>query len=301
MLLVGIRNVYVYDAHEMTFLSLVANQVALAVDNALNHDTLRDTLRVERERIRDLEASDALLRALMFLDATGEVTLHAASGDATALGPRLRLAQRSLVDEAFTIVDDVDAAAGLVADPPDFWQRVRHAGYGSVLIVRARTDRQLVALNFWSRRPRAFTPAQVPIARRIADHVIVCVAHEQLAEAAREAAEARLRTEQLEGRVRSLSEELDARIGHRCTVGPSAAWQNVLKAATQVAGTGRRRRPLSRRSVRDERFGAGEVPPSASGARISTTRWTAYAASERPCHRGHEPRPQKGDGPRRVP
>ena len=43
--------------------------------------------------------------------------------------------------------------------------------------------------------------------------------------------------ERLEVRVKSLSDELAARIGHGGMVGPSAEWQAVLKAATQVAAT----------------------------------------------------------------
>jgi transcriptional regulator with PAS, ATPase and Fis domain len=105
------------------------------------------------------------------------------------------------------------------------------------LIVRASTDRQRLALNFWSRRPRAFEAGHVPVARRIADHVLVGVAHGQIADIARQATEARLRAEQLEVRVKSLSDELAARTGHGRTVGPSPEWQAVLKAATQVAAT----------------------------------------------------------------
>ena len=63
----------------------------------------------------------------------------------------------------------------------------------------------------------------------------LAVSHEQLADLAREAAEAKLRADRLEARVRSLSEELAAKAGRM--VGPSDAWQAVLKAATQVAST----------------------------------------------------------------
>ncbi len=265
MLLAGLGQPHVYDEPDVTFLTLVASQVALAIDNALNHDEIQDALRIERERLKNLEASDALLRALlpvldvrgvfprisdiastvlphdlltlMFHDGSGEVLLHAASRDVGGLSKRLMLADLSLVDEPFTIVPDVTDAQGIVADPPDFWDRVHGSGYRSVLIVRTRTERQRLALNFWSRQPRAFDVDQVPLARRIADHVIVCVAHEQLAEMGRQAAEAKLMAERLEVRVKSLSDELAARIGRGCTVGPSVEWQAVLKAATQVAAT----------------------------------------------------------------
>jgi hypothetical protein len=41
MLLAGSREAHVYDEKDVTFLSLVANQVALAIDDALNHEALQ--------------------------------------------------------------------------------------------------------------------------------------------------------------------------------------------------------------------------------------------------------------------
>ena len=51
-------------AEDVTFLSLVANQAALAIDDALNFTALQQALLVERQRTQNLEASDELLRAL---------------------------------------------------------------------------------------------------------------------------------------------------------------------------------------------------------------------------------------------
>ena len=48
----------------MTFLRLVANQVALAIDDALNYGALQQALAAASERAQSLEASDELLRAL---------------------------------------------------------------------------------------------------------------------------------------------------------------------------------------------------------------------------------------------
>jgi two-component system response regulator FlrC len=53
----------------------------------------------------------------------------------------------------------------------------------------------------------------------------------------RQAAEARLRAERLEARVKSLSDELEVKTGVSRMVGTSTEWQAVLKAATQVAAT----------------------------------------------------------------
>lgn len=265
MLLTGTRSPRVYDERDVTFLSLVANGVALAIDNTLHHAALQEALRVERERQQSLEASDALLRALspvldirevfpriskiaqrilphdlltlMFHDGAGGIELRARSEGHDYLADKLRLASVSRIDDAFILVDDVEAASGLISEPPDFWERVRAAGYRSAMITRARAESQRLALNFWSKRPRAFDESHFPAARRIADHVVVCVAHEQLARASREAAEAKLRAERLEVRVKSLSDELATHVGHGRSIGPSREWQAVLKSATQVART----------------------------------------------------------------
>ena len=98
----------------------------------------------------------------------------------------------------------------------------------------AALDQGLI-LTFWSKRSHAFDERQLAAARRIADHVALAVSHEQLAEMSRQAAEAKLRADHLEARVRSLSDELAAKTGRM--VGPSRPWQLVLKAATQVAST----------------------------------------------------------------
>src|SRR4030095_3465290 len=49
---------------DVAFLSLVANQVALAIENAESYEALQHSLALERDRMRNVEASDELLRAL---------------------------------------------------------------------------------------------------------------------------------------------------------------------------------------------------------------------------------------------
>jgi formate hydrogenlyase transcriptional activator len=266
ILLAASREPHLYDAEDITFLWLVANQVALAIDDAINHDALQDALRVERDRARDLEASDDLLRTLSpvldirdifpriseiassvlphdlltltFREDDGGVAVQAASLDSRMAGKRFSLGGLSQVaDETFTILDDIEAGARDDGDPPDLSHYMRASGYRSALIVRVTPHDRQVGLTFWARPPHAFEGHQVPIGRRIADHVALCVSHEQLAETARQAAEARMRAERLEARVQSLSDELAAKVGHGRVVGSSAEWQAVLKAATQVAAT----------------------------------------------------------------
>ena len=132
--------------------------------------------------------------------------------------------------------------ANITTDPlPDFkpadaFTRVIDAGYRSNLAVRVPAREQQIGLAFWSKRPGAFAPRDLPVARRIADHVALSISHEQLVEAGRQAAEARARAEQLEARVQMLAEELESKTQVR-VVGESAEWRDVLKKATQVAET----------------------------------------------------------------
>jgi transcriptional regulator with PAS, ATPase and Fis domain len=106
-----------------------------------------------------------------------------------------------------------------------------------MLLVGVKAREQQLGLLFWSKQPHAFQQRDLPVARRIADHVALAVSHEQLAEAARQVAETRARADRLEAHVKSLSDELDARTGYARVVGRSPEWQAVLKAATQVAST----------------------------------------------------------------
>ena len=111
------------------------------------------------------------------------------------------------------------------------------AGYRSSLAIRISAREQMLGLQFWSKRRAAFEARHIPVARRIADHVALAVCHEQLAQIQQQAAEAKLRAERLEARVKSLSDELEAKAGMNRIVGTSPQWQAVLKAATQVAST----------------------------------------------------------------
>ena len=95
---------------------------------------------------------------------------------------------------------------------------------------------KVIELAFWSKRPGAFVARDLPAAHRIADYMALSVSHEQLVEAERRAADAQARAAQLEARVQMLSEELESKTQIR-VVGESAEWHDVLKKATQVAGT----------------------------------------------------------------
>jgi transcriptional regulator with PAS, ATPase and Fis domain len=177
---------------------------------------------------------------MTFLDGQGTCVMEAASNDEGPLGWRATGIDMSrLTDGFFRIVDDLIhyVKPGVKYDPPDYRERIIAAGYRSLLSICLSARNQRFVLQFWSKQGKAFRPEQVPIAQRIAEHVALAVSHEQLAEAARQAADARVRAEALEARVRSLSEELDSRSGYGRVVGSSDAWKAVLRAATQVAST----------------------------------------------------------------
>ncbi len=111
------------------------------------------------------------------------------------------------------------------------------AGYRSALTIRTAALSQVLRLTFLSKRIDAYTPEHVPAARHIADHVAVVVAHEQLATAARDRAEARVRAERQDARARAVAENGETLAGQRRMVGRSEAWQRVLTRAMRVAST----------------------------------------------------------------
>jgi len=115
-------------------------------------------------------------------------------------------------------------------------------GFHAMLRTSIRIDGRVVAgINLTARRPGTFTPADVPVARRIADLVALALAHERIAErlaqAARKEVEARERAAALEERVRALSDELALAGARHRPIGVSAPWRAALGAAAKVAPT----------------------------------------------------------------
>lgn len=160
------------------------------------------------------------------------IRLHAASGRPTptyeaAVDPQIVM---QVLDT--NIVEDFPNHPLARGTPP------LKAGMVTVLSAPIRFGGRLqAAVNFFSRQQGWFTRDDIPIAERIASHIALAMSHHRLAEEARLAAEAKARAEGLESRVRQLTDELDARGGCRRVIGQSAQWHEVLKQATQVAGT----------------------------------------------------------------
>src|SRR6185295_10550871 len=177
------------------------------------------------------------LLTMMFDDRDGKIVIEVASSDAFPGLARLIKASDTKPKDGFIVIDDFTTAPLPIVEPVDLRERILAAGYRSMLVVLTRARDQAMGLGFWSKRPQAFGPRDVPVARRIADHVALAVSHEQLAEAARQVAEAHTRAERLESRVQSLVEELESKSGHARVVGESPEWLDTLKKATQVAET----------------------------------------------------------------
>ncbi len=257
-----------YSESDLALAGRIADYVAIAV----SHQRLAEAARsaaIERDRAATLESSVELLRAIagvldirtvfprvseiankilphdtmtMSFDVgKGEIVMEASSNDELAHVGRIKLRKSGANGhpgpDDVLIVDDLEKQPLPIAEPSDLSRRIIAAGYRSFLAVNASAQDQELGVEFWSKRRNAFSAEDIPIGRRIADHVALAVSHEQLAEAARQVAEARARAERLEFRVKSLAEELDLRAGHGRAIGQSDEWKEILKQVAQVAPT----------------------------------------------------------------
>ena len=107
----------------------------------------------------------------------------------------------------------------------------------SLLRVPVRVKGRAVgAISFGADKPAAYGDEDVALATRIADHIALALAHEQLAEARHRAERAQAEAEALQERVDTLVQELERRGEHRA-LGDSAPWTDVLTQAAKVAAT----------------------------------------------------------------
>jgi two-component system NtrC family response regulator len=202
---------------------------------------MSDTLDV-REMFPDL--SEVAMRILpcdrftiSFHDDSGHVVLHAATDGEFPAFSRITVDETGIraLSDPFFIANDLADVPLPIVEPADLNERIVASGFRSMLRVHFQARHDRVGLGFWSKRPRAFSTDDVPVARRVADHVALAISHEQLAEAMRLIAEERARAERLEKRVDAMSHELTSRRGR--ILGDSPEWQRVLRHATQVAAT----------------------------------------------------------------
>jgi transcriptional regulator with GAF, ATPase, and Fis domain len=258
------RRPHAYTTQDLALVQRLAGYVAVG----LAHQRLAETARlaaIERARAASIESSVELLRTIagvldirtvfpqvseiaskvlphdlltmMFNDRGRTIQIEVASSDAFPDLVRLIRTSDDKPKEGFVVIDDFTTATLQFVEPADLRERILAAGYRSLLVVLTRARDQEMGLGFWSKRTHAFGTEDVPVARRIADHVALAVSHEQLAAGARQVAEARARAERLESRVQLLVDDLESRAGHARVVGRSAEWIDTLKKATQVAET----------------------------------------------------------------
>ena len=180
--------------------------------------------------VKPLLPHDAV--AVVCRDERGHTVVEASTGDFPAMTPQgLQLPPvdeliiRDLAREALPVPSGVRVSERLVA-----------SGYRSMVGVSAWADSQIVAVTFWSKQPEAFGPEDLSVARRIAGHLALGAAHEQLARDAGHAARDQARAERIEARVPMRGDDRRATKPPRI-VGESAEWQVVLRKANQVALT----------------------------------------------------------------
>jgi transcriptional regulator with GAF, ATPase, and Fis domain len=249
-----------YAERDLVQAGRLAAYLALAISHQRLADAARDAA-LDRERAASIETSVELLRTIsdvldvrgvfpriseisnkilphdaltmVFHDGNGKVVHEAATEGVPRLMPH---AAHGPQPDHF-IIDDLasdELPIVIVGESPR--EKLLAAGFRSLIAINARARDQLMGVGFISRRTHAFSEADIPIARRVVDHIALAISHEQLAEAARQVAEAQARAERLEARVQTLADELDSKT-HARVVGESAQWKDVLKKATQVAAT----------------------------------------------------------------
>jgi transcriptional regulator with GAF, ATPase, and Fis domain len=249
-----------YADRDLVQAKRLAAYLALAISHQRLAEAARDAA-LARERGASIETSVALLRTIsgvldvrsvfprvseitnkilphdaltmVFHDGNGKVVHEAATAGVPMLRPH---AAQGPQPDHFIIGDlaTTDLPVVIVGENPR--EKMLAAGFRSVIVINTRARDQLIGVGFIAKRAYAFSEADVPIARRIVDHIALAISHEQLAEAARAVAEAQARAERLEARVQMLADELDSKT-HARVVGESPEWKDVLKKATQVAAT----------------------------------------------------------------
>jgi transcriptional regulator with GAF, ATPase, and Fis domain len=245
---------------------LVARRITDHVALAVSHRRLAEEARKSEElraRATSLELLDELLAALAD---TGDVhaVLATISGssrrvlahDGAALIMRLPDSMQARVyatcgfpakiPEDTPIPDHLVARADwehdivndLSQDPAPLYDRVSRLGFRSLIRVPIRMDGRFTgALALLAKGGGAFKPTDVLVVRRMADRLTVTLARDREIAASQRADEATARAARLEARVKTLTEELDARTGYRRVIGESLPWRQVLRQAAQVAAT----------------------------------------------------------------
>lgn len=173
---------------------------------------------------------------LLFIDpATGHATSQSGSTDAFPDLPRATLDRRTNVQ----IVSDLRAhrSAATLGDRRDPDEALAAAGYRSLLAVRRASSQEELRVEFYARRPEAYSPNDVPAARRIAEYIAGAVSAEAPANPTPVGAQVERRPSAAEVRAQSLAASINRQVGRAVIMGDSPRWRDALGKASQVAAT----------------------------------------------------------------
>jgi transcriptional regulator with GAF, ATPase, and Fis domain len=209
------------------------------------------------EAVRGVLPHDYLSVGLLSADGRG-IKFHASSAGQVSSSPQYRpttdFGERSLAWDFYLVEDYTLLPDGTVRvrffDPevrrfqtrefrpnPSLLRSWTERGIRSELRVPISLQGQRVGyLFFTARRPEAYGEEDVELARRVADHVALALAHERLAAEAQRARQAEQQATELREHVDALVAELERATPHRA-LGRSARWREVLAQATKVAET----------------------------------------------------------------
>jgi GAF domain-containing protein len=241
------------DEHELALLA-IADLLGLA----LEHERLWN---LDAERRRRLDAIDELLPLLANVLDVREVfnqvsavvkpvlahdllvlsslsadrtvfTVDALSGEpAPELWAPMPVSEADLKNHAYepVLIPDVEAEP---EEDSDRCRKCRVLGVRALLKIPLRLDGGYIgSLIFLSQNPGQYSEEDIPVARRVADHVSLVLSHQRLAEEERRASEARERALLLEERVQALRDELASTRGYRRVLGESKKWKDILNQA----------------------------------------------------------------------
>ena len=204
----------------------ISHELLCTIANVLD---IRPVLPRISEIVNRMLQHDAVALAL---EQDGHVGLEAATGDLPAVQ---LLVFRTAVADDF-IIGDLTTEPLPVVRGIDPTPQLVACGYRSALGISARVGHDLLSLAFWSKRRHAYDRCDVPMARRIADHIAVAVSHERLSKGRGNAASRSACSAGVDDAVRTACAEIN-RKWRTIIIGHSADWQDVLKKAAQVAAT----------------------------------------------------------------
>jgi formate hydrogenlyase transcriptional activator len=260
----GSQRMGTYAEAGVEFLQLVARQIAVAVDNTLNHQaawTLQQELEHERDRLRLLlDLNNSVVSTLdlreMFRAISAKVRQVMECEYASIVlpeknGKQLRVYARDFSEggeswQEEIVIPATGRPAGAVIDSgqPLVLDRQALSRYGThlnlwsmglqsiCLLPMISRDRVIGTLNLGRLREGAFSPGDVDFLKQVANQIAIGVEnalnYEQIAEARERLAEER----------NYLTEEIRTEHDFEAIIGQSPALKRILKQAELVAPTG---------------------------------------------------------------